>query len=61
MNTNKKNWITSKTLWLAIVQGLIGIFTVLSTTSEFQGIGWILIVKSILDSYLRSITNTNLK
>lgn len=61
MNTNKKNWITSKTLWLAIVQGLIGIFTILQSSPEFQGIGGMLITKSVLDIILRFITNTNLK
>lgn len=61
MNTNTKNWITSKTLWVAILQGIVGVFTVLSTTPEFQGVGYLLIIKSVLDGYLRSITEAKLK
>lgn len=58
---NTKKILSSKTVWLAIFQGMIGIFTAIASTPDLQGVGWILIVKSILDIYLRKISSTIIK
>lgn len=50
----EKQWWNSRTLWLAIAQGLAGVFTVLAT--QYATIGWIVVGKSILDAILRIIT-----
>lgn len=52
-----KNWWESRTLWLAIGQAVAGVLLVVF--SENQGvvdIGWVSIVKSFLDGYLRVTT-----
>lgn len=46
-----KSWITSRTVWLAILQSVAGIVVIFMT--NFPGIGWLAIVKSIVDIALR--------
>ena len=53
-----KMWWSSRTLWLAIFQGLAGVALVLAT--EYQAVGWIAIGKSVIDGILRVLTITPL-
>lgn len=56
MSTSQiKVWYQSKVVWLAIIQGVIGIFMVLET--QLGSVGWILVGKSVLDVILRTVTN----
>ena len=48
----------SKTLWIALAQGVIGILVVVQTSNP--ELGWIVIVKSVLDMYIRTTTTTTL-
>lgn len=54
---NEKLWYTSRELWVAIATGLAGVFTVIAT--QYPTIGWVAIVKAILDGLLR-VTSTGL-
>jgi hypothetical protein len=59
---NAKQKIYSKTLWVAVVQGVVGVLAVfLSENPEFQGFGFLLTVKAILDGWLRLNTSRPLK
>jgi hypothetical protein len=49
-----KNIFKSKVFWIAVVQGVIGVWAVLETS--MPAVGWIVIVKSLLDVTLRFIT-----
>lgn len=49
-----KPWYYSRTLWLAIVQGIAGIVMVVAT--QYPTMGDILILKSIVDMILRVLT-----
>lgn len=50
----KKSWYQSKTLWLAIAQGVLGVITALTASNpELATIGWIATAKSLLDMFLR--------
>lgn len=49
-----KPWWKSKTLWVAVIQGIIGILVVL--ISQHPELGWLMVAKSVLDSFLRYIT-----
>ena len=51
-----KSLYTSKTFWLAVIQALIAIVTVFS--SSYPGVGIFLVVKSMLDIILRIETTT---
>ena len=50
-----KNWIYSKTIWLAAFQLAAG-FTLVFMT-QYPEIGWILTVKSLIDVVLRFLTD----
>jgi hypothetical protein len=53
-----KHWYESRTLQLAVVQGLIGIIAaVFASNPELQSIGWIAVLKSMMDMYIR-LTHT---
>jgi hypothetical protein len=55
-----KRWYRSKTIRIAIVQALVGIFAAfLSAYPEIQAVGIIAIVKSFLDIALRYVSNTS--
>lgn len=49
-----KSILKSKTFWLATLQGVVGVWTVIA--SAMPDVGWIIIGKSILDIALRLAT-----
>ena len=53
-----KKWFESKTFWLAVIQGIVAVATIFYT--NFPSMGWLLIVKSIADIYLRATVETKL-
>ena len=55
----KKDWWLSKTLWVAVIQFVIAGLMVTST--NHPELGWILMLKSILDFILRLITTEPIK
>jgi hypothetical protein len=55
INIQAKPFWQSKTLWLAIIQAVVGVFAVVSTS--YPTLGWIVVAKSILDVILREVTN----
>jgi hypothetical protein len=53
---SKKFW-QSRTLWIAVLQGAIGIYAaVVATSPEIQAIGVVAILKGAADAALRIIT-----
>lgn len=50
-----KHAIKSKTVQLALIQGIAGVLIAVFT--EFNMIGYIAVTKSLVDIYIRSITN----
>jgi hypothetical protein len=54
MNTIEKNILTSKVFWVAILQGILGVVVVVSTS--IPGVGWLMILKTIIDIALRMLT-----
>ena len=44
----------SKSLWIAVAQGVAGILAVIYT--QYPELGGVMIVKSMLDIYIRTIT-----
>lgn len=56
-----KVWYQSKTVWLAILQGIVGILTaVLASDPALKGAGVIATVKSLLDIFIRSETTATI-
>lgn len=53
-----KSVFASKTIWLAIAQGVAGVLVVLMANPSFHPAGWLVIVKSAIDFYLRMNTTT---
>ena len=53
-----KNWFESKTLWVAILQFVVGGLAV--TGTNHPDMGWILMIKSVLDFILRLQTDTGI-
>lgn len=51
-----KSLFTSRTFWVAMLQAAIGIVVVFS--SEYPGVGQLVIAKSLLDITLRIVTET---
>lgn len=59
MYVKAKSLISSRSFWLAVAQGLIGIYVAATTQyPDLATVGWVAIVKSILDVYLRYTTTT---
>ena len=56
---NMKEWYKSKLIWIAIIQGALGIAMVFE--SQYPGVGAVVIVKSALDILLRFATTTAVK
>ena len=54
-----KDFWKSKTLWIAALQGLLGLATALE--SNYPEIGWLIILKSLVDVSLRMITYQRIK
>ena len=64
LNKNKKymqkSWYQSRTMWLAILQGVIGIFmAVYNANPAFSSVGWVMVVKSFIDGYIRLTATTS--
>lgn len=55
MKNFMKTLVTSKTFWLAVLQGIIGLVVVFSTS--YPDAGWLLTAKSVLDIVLRLYTS----
>ena len=52
-----KQWYKSKTIWTAVLQAVAGILTVvLAEYPALEAVGYILFLKSFVDSALRFIT-----
>ena len=49
-----KNLFRSRTFWLAVIQGVLGVLIVVMV--ELPGIGGLVVAKSVLDVALRLIT-----
>ena len=54
-----KKLFESKTIWVAIIQGALGVILVLQT--EYPLLGEIAVAKSMLDVALRLLTYTEIK
>jgi hypothetical protein len=52
--TAVKSIFTSKVFWLAVVQAVIGILVAIGTS--IPNVGWLIVVKSVLDVILRFLT-----
>lgn len=50
-----KKWYQSKTIWIAILQAIAGIFVAFSL--EYPTAGWLLTAKSIVDILIRISTD----
>ncbi len=57
MMNDIKSVFASRTVWLAIAQGIAGVLVALyATDPSLTNIGWLAVVKSIIDFYLRMNT-----
>lgn len=54
-----KSIFSSKVFWLAVLQGVVGVWAVLATS--MPDAGWIIVGKSILDVALRFVTSEAVK
>jgi hypothetical protein len=54
MTENVKSILLSKTVWVAIIQGVLGVVVALGTS--IPTVGWMMVVKSVCDILLRTIT-----
>lgn len=52
-----KKWYKSRTIQIAIIQALLGLITVFISEGVIKDIGFVAIVKSILDFLLRLNTD----
>jgi|TARA_Y100000310_G_scaffold323878_1_gene384925 hypothetical protein len=50
----QKRWFQSKTIGLAILQGVAGVVAAFAT--EFDTVGWVVVIKSVVDIALRYYT-----
>jgi len=51
---NPKSIWLSKTLWIALLQGILGVVVVIGTSAP--DLGWLLVAKSVLDMVIRFLT-----
>lgn len=56
---NTKKWYASKTLWVAILTGIIGVLVALET--QYPAVGWIITGKAVIDFLLRMVTTSSLE
>lgn len=57
-----KSILKSKTFWVAVIQATIAIVMVITTQyPELETVGTIVITKSILDIFLRTISTTTVE
>ncbi len=62
MTVKTKTLLSSKVFWVAVIQAVIGVIAVFTTTyPELQVIGGVAVVKSILDVLLRLATQLPIK
>lgn len=54
-----KSILLSKTVWLAVLQGILGV--IIALESLIPTVGWIMVVKSVIDILLRFITTQPVK
>ena len=59
MNTSYKKWYLSRTVWLAVLQGIAGILSIVAF--ENPEIGEVLMAKSVIDILLRFATSYSIK
>jgi len=59
MKSEIKQWWQSKTIQIAMIQAIIGI--VVAFTSQYPEMGGLLMVKSVLDIILRTLTTEPVK
>jgi hypothetical protein len=53
-----KKWFESKTIWMAVIQGAVGVFAAVVTANPaLATVGWVLLAKSVLDILLRMVTD----
>lgn len=58
---NTKKWFLSRTIWLAVVQGLLGVVVAVAASDPTMKLGGtIVVLKTILDVLLRLDTTTTL-
>lgn len=56
-----KKWYQSRAIWLAIAQAVLGLIIVFQTQNPtLVGIGWLAMVKSGLDFFIRLDTTTTI-
>ena len=59
-NNMQKSWYQSRTIWLAVGQAVAGILAaVFASNPALQDVGWVLVVKSLVDGYFRITTKTS--
>lgn len=56
-----KPWYQSKTIWIALIQGVIGVLAALSANPDIHFVGYIAIAKSGLDIILRALTSESVQ
>lgn len=57
-----KEWYFSRTILLAVAQGIIGVVAAIEATKpEWKGVGALAIVKSLVDIYIRFNTSQAIK
>lgn len=62
LNLTMKNWYLSKTILLAILQGVSGVMLAfLANDPALSGVGWFMTGKSFIDILLRFSTYTEVK
>jgi len=54
-----KNILLSKTVLVAILQGILGVIIALG--SQIETVGWLMVLKSVIDILLRAITTQPVK
>lgn len=55
----EKKWYESKTIWVAIITGAMGITVAVQTS--FPAVGWVITLKALLDLALRFATTEPIK
>ena len=62
MAQRAKQLLMSRTMWLAFLMGVSGVAAAaLATDPTLQSVGWFMIVKAVLDGWLRLNTSLTIK
>jgi len=51
-----KEWYKSKTIWVAVLQGVLGILIAMTDVVPAQWVGFVLMGKTFIDLIIRSLT-----